>query len=169
MCARTKAIFAVMTAIESEVTKTETDDQGSQTLIVTTNPPVTATASLTETASSTGTEAEQTTSPASEEGSKAPIGAIVGGVVGGVALIALVAFGLWFIRFQKRKAASSKPQPDPQSPFGHPSMMQQAAYEHPYPGSQGTPTPMYHRLPADDSDRSKPKTPPVVELPNNSV
>ena len=39
-------------------------------------------------------------------GSDTPVGAIVGGVIGGVALILLIAFGIWFIRFQKRKAAA---------------------------------------------------------------
>jgi flagellar biogenesis protein FliO len=35
------------------------------------------------------------------------VGAIVGGVVGGVALLALIAFGIWFVRFQKHKEARS--------------------------------------------------------------
>ncbi|KAJ4142516.1 hypothetical protein NW754_009958 [Fusarium falciforme] len=148
-----------MMTIESEVTQTKTNDDGSPTVIMTTLPPVTATVSVTG----------QPASGNSDGGSETPVGAIVGGVVGGVALIALIAFGLWFIRFQKRKAAAKSAKYNAQSPFGHPSMMQQAMYEHPYPGNQGNPTPTYHQLSADDSDRPKPKTPPPVELPNSSV
>ncbi|KAL6363774.1 hypothetical protein LRP88_03196 [Fusarium phalaenopsidis] len=151
--------ISVMMTIESEVTQTKTNEEGSPTVVVTTLPPVTATVSVTG----------QPISGNSDGGSETPVGAIVGGVVGGVALIALIAFGLWFIRFQKRKAAADSAKYNAQSPFGHPSMMQQAMYEHPYPGNQGNPTPIYHQLPADDSDRPKPKTPPPVELPNTSV
>ncbi|KAM6528029.1 hypothetical protein FALCPG4_009058 [Fusarium falciforme] len=150
--------ISVMMTIESEVTQTKTNDDGSPTVIMTTLPPVTATVSVTG----------QPASGNSDGGSETPVGAIVGGVVGGVALIALIAFGLWFIRFQKRKAAAESAKYNAQSPFGHPSMMQQAMYEHPYAGNQGNPTLTYHQLPADNSDRPKPKTPPPVELPNNS-
>ncbi|KAJ4309326.1 hypothetical protein N0V84_011566 [Fusarium piperis] len=147
--------------IESEITQTKTNEDGSPTVIVTTLPPVTATISV------TGSEAEQTASGDSDGGSETPVGAIVGGVVGGVALIALMAFGLWFIRFQKRKAAADNARPNLQSPLGHPSMMQQAMYEHPHSGNQGSPAPIY-QLPDGNSDRPKPASPPV-ELPNNSV
>ncbi|RSL61692.1 hypothetical protein CEP51_013588 [Fusarium floridanum] len=157
--------ISVMMTIESEVTQTKTNDEGSPTVVVTTLPPVTATVSVTR----SGAGAEQTGSENSDGGSETPIGAIVGGVVGGVALIALIAFGLWFIRFQKRKAAADNAKYNAQSPYGHPSTMQQAMYEHPYPGNQGNQAPIYHQLPADESDRPKPKTPPPVELPNNSV
>lgn len=39
-------------------------------------------------------------------GSSTPVGAIVGGVIGGVALIVGIAFAVWFIRFQKKKQAN---------------------------------------------------------------
>ncbi|RTE83210.1 hypothetical protein BHE90_002194 [Fusarium euwallaceae] len=157
--------ISVMMTIESEVTQTKTNDEGSPTVVVTTLPPVTATVSVTR----SGAGAEQTGSENSDGGSETPIGAIVGGVVGGVALIALIAFGLWFIRFQKRKAAADNAKYNAQSPYGYPSTMQQAMYGEPYTGNQGNQAPIYHQLPADESDRPKPKTPPPVELPNNSV
>ncbi|KAM5353668.1 hypothetical protein ACJ41O_000318 [Fusarium nematophilum] len=40
-------------------------------------------------------------------GPEAPFGAIVGGVIGGVALMAFVAFALWHVRFQRRRAAAA--------------------------------------------------------------
>ncbi|KXJ96296.1 hypothetical protein Micbo1qcDRAFT_170142 [Microdochium bolleyi] len=45
-------------------------------------------------------------------GNSTPIGPIVGGVVGGVALIALIAFGIWFMksREKKKKAAAAESQ-----------------------------------------------------------
>jgi hypothetical protein len=64
-----------------------------------------------------------------EESHDTNVGAIVGGVVGGLALIAFVAFGVWFIRFQKRKEArrakevhpyvglTGNDKPGPQQPY----------------------------------------------------
>ncbi|KAM0420636.1 hypothetical protein ACHAPT_011552 [Fusarium lateritium] len=166
-CGRAPAVYAIKETIEREVTETETDDQGSLTIHVTTLPPVTVTV---------GSEAEQTgrqpSSGHSVGGSEPPIGAIVGGVVGGVALIALVAFGLWFIRFQKRKAAAAaaaNAQPNVQSPPGYlsmafPNTMQPVMYE--YPASQRN-TPVET---LGDSGLPKPaSSPPAAELPNNSV
>jgi len=40
-------------------------------------------------------------------GSSTPIGAIVGGVVGGVAVIALIAFGIWFMKSRQKKKANT--------------------------------------------------------------
>ncbi|KAH7039830.1 uncharacterized protein B0I36DRAFT_378938 [Microdochium trichocladiopsis] len=63
----------------------------------------TSTISTPATSSSTST----TPVPAPSQGSSTPIGAIVGGVVGGVALIALIAFGIWFMKSRQKKAASA--------------------------------------------------------------
>ncbi|KAI6780809.1 uncharacterized protein J7T54_001117 [Emericellopsis cladophorae] len=50
-------------------------------------------------------ETSQTETP--DDGGSPPIGAIVGGTIGGVALILLVAFAIWFIRFQRGRSADS--------------------------------------------------------------
>ncbi|KAF7551830.1 hypothetical protein G7Z17_g4767 [Cylindrodendrum hubeiense] len=44
----------------------------------------------------------------SDSGSNTPVGAIVGGVIAGLALIAFLGFGFWFVRFQKRKAIAER-------------------------------------------------------------
>ena len=71
-------------------------------------------------------------------GGGAPVGAIVGGVIGGVALLVAIGFAIWFIRFQKKKAAN-KPSAAGMEPYrydqssayagaaGHP---QQGAYDY---------------------------------------
>ncbi|KAF4456838.1 hypothetical protein FALBO_15328 [Fusarium albosuccineum] len=90
-------------------------------------------------------------------GSKTPIGPIVGGVVGGVALIAILAFGFWFIRRRTKKtppaastaggdtphysAASPMSQPPPmmyQTPPPQQPMQQEYGQ---YPPYQGSPVP----------------------------
>lgn len=78
-------------------------------------------------------------------GGGAPVGAIVGGVIGGVALIVAIGFAIWFIRFQKKKAAN-KPSAAGMEPYrydqsaayagagGHP---QQGAYDYSQGGYNG--------------------------------
>lgn len=89
-------------------TSTATVDDGPTTVYVTTvHSP------------STTSGVDQGTTPGDSEGSTSgggsgggrntkALGAIVGGSIGGVALLLLVAFGIWFIRFQKRKATAAK-------------------------------------------------------------
>lgn len=57
--------------------------------------------------SGTGGGSFQTEESDSDSGSHTPVGAIVGGVIAGLALIAFLGFGFWFVRFQKRNAAAS--------------------------------------------------------------
>ncbi|KAM5362310.1 hypothetical protein ACJZ2D_012591 [Fusarium nematophilum] len=60
---------------------------------------------------STGLSASPATSdPNSSLSPKTPVGAIFGGVIGGVALILLAAFALWYIRSQKQKAKAAEGQ-----------------------------------------------------------
>ena len=46
-------------------------------------------------------------------GSETPVGAIVGGTIGGVALIALVGLALWFLRIYKRKQEVNEEKVEP--------------------------------------------------------
>ncbi|GKT49958.1 uncharacterized protein ColSpa_10139 [Colletotrichum spaethianum] len=64
------------------------------------------------------------------EKSSTPIGAIVGGVVGGLALIALVALGIWFL-IRKKK----------QTPKGQNPAMSQPQMNYAQPPQQGSPPP----------------------------
>lgn len=66
-----------------------------------------------------------------------PVGAIVGGVIGGVALILLIAFGIWFIRFQRRKtpdrnaSAEAYRHTDMMSGYASPPQQQPPIYGYP--------------------------------------
>lgn len=72
---------------------------------------------FTQKSSSSATGSSTVTSPTSpatstpavapSQGSSTPIGAIVGGAVGGVALIALIAFGVWFMKSRNKKKAAA--------------------------------------------------------------
>ncbi|KPM34031.1 hypothetical protein AK830_g12543 [Neonectria ditissima] len=74
---------------------------------VTSRVDVKTTLSTYATGSGSGKNAIQTKDGDSDDGgSSTPVGAIVGGVVGGLALIVFLGFGFWFIRFQKNKAAA---------------------------------------------------------------
>ncbi|KAK7429335.1 hypothetical protein QQZ08_004147 [Neonectria magnoliae] len=76
---------------------------------ITTQVDVRTTLSTYATGSGTGRNAIQTEEGDSDDsGSDTPVGAIVGGVVGGLALIVFLGFGVWFIRFQKKKAAKAE-------------------------------------------------------------
>ncbi|KAG9251210.1 uncharacterized protein F5Z01DRAFT_299656 [Emericellopsis atlantica] len=67
-------------------------------------------------------------------GGSTPIGAIVGGTIGGVALLLLIAFAIWFIRFQKKKSAGSAAESTPgMEPY------RQSEYAGDQPGYAGSP------------------------------
>ncbi|OLN92211.1 hypothetical protein CCHL11_01597 [Colletotrichum chlorophyti] len=72
--------------------------------------------------------------PDNDEGSSTPVGAIVGGVIGGIAVIALVAFGVWFLLRKKKAAPSGQPltthQPMAMNPGPQGSPSQYAATTH---------------------------------------
>lgn len=100
----------------------------------------------------TGSSPEATGSSDSDGGSNTPVGAIVGGVIGGVALIALVAFGFWFMRWYKRRAlgaagtdaaagaAPHETYPMTQAgPMGYPSTYDGASTYHDHPSQSGSP------------------------------
>ncbi|KAM5362309.1 hypothetical protein ACJZ2D_012590 [Fusarium nematophilum] len=83
-------------------------------------------------------------------GPETPVGAIVGGVIGGLALIVLAAFVLWYIRFQKRKAAGASIQDQVQPTVsGHDSMAFQPQMR-----------------PVASGDRYYPGPPPTEDFPN---
>jgi cytoskeletal protein RodZ len=65
--------------------------------------------------------------------SETNVGAIVGGVLGGIALIALIGFGIWFIRFQKRKGAK-----EPEEAHPYVGLTEQSPANQPYPGTEYT-------------------------------
>ncbi|KAH8890033.1 hypothetical protein GQ53DRAFT_179664 [Thozetella sp. PMI_491] len=108
----------------------------SSTPTTTTQPPTTTSSSSTSTSfSSTSTSTTPSPTPAPDSGSSTPVGAIAGGVVGGVAVLALVAFGIWWImrKSKKDKAANAPPAPAP-APAPGPAPM--GAYS-PAPGYDG--------------------------------
>ncbi|KAJ0304206.1 hypothetical protein COL5a_005340 [Colletotrichum fioriniae] len=76
--------------------------------------------------------------------SSTPVGAIVGGVIGGIAVLALIGFGIFFILRKKKK--TQQPQPGPGSQ-GQPPMMSQQQQQHQpppmgyAPAPQGSPAP----------------------------
>lgn len=57
-------------------------------------------------ANATSTNANATTTPAPSSGSSTNVGAIAGGVVGGVVFIAILAILVWFLRRRKRRNAT---------------------------------------------------------------
>lgn len=67
-------------------------------------------------------------------GSSTPIGAIVGGVVGGVAVLALIGVALWWF-LRKKKGNKQQPQPQPQAQEVYPPMEQKG--QHPYDPNGG--------------------------------
>lgn len=82
--------------------KEESTTSSSATSTATESSSATSTGSATSTPTSEGSKTDNTSS--SNEGSKTPIGAIVGGVVGGIAALALIAVAaLLFMRNRKHK------------------------------------------------------------------
>ena len=72
---------------------------------------VTQVSSSSSTSSTTSSASTTTTSSSGGggSGSSTPTGAIVGGVVGGVAVISLVGFGIWFLRRRQKKKNTAPP------------------------------------------------------------
>ncbi|GJC82534.1 hypothetical protein ColLi_05372 [Colletotrichum liriopes] len=97
-------------------------------------PQVASTTSVSST-TTISTDEETSTLPAPvppiNDKSSTPIGAIVGGVVGGVAVIALIGLGIWFL-IRKKKQNPQGQQPPPMS---QPHM----SYAQPPPPPQGSP------------------------------
>ncbi|KAG5791497.1 hypothetical protein H9Q69_009438 [Fusarium xylarioides] len=60
----------------------------------------------------------KTAKPSPEQGNPPPVGAIVGGVIGGVALIAILGLAFWFLRNKKpqNKEVTTAPAPAPGIP-----------------------------------------------------
>ncbi|KAM0426551.1 hypothetical protein ACHAPT_008243 [Fusarium lateritium] len=81
------------------------------------------------------------TGDSDDGGSSTPVGAIVGGVVGGVALIAILGLAIWFIRRNKQKkaAAAAGPPAPPPGTFPQQQQPQQMAYQ-----QQGVPPPVVY-------------------------
>ncbi|KAF5024401.1 hypothetical protein F66182_3487 [Fusarium sp. NRRL 66182] len=89
-------------------------------------------------------------SPEPENTSEPPVGAIVGGVLGGLALIAAIGFGLWFIRYKARK--------NPQGPSSGPMMGYQPQHQ-PQPQFQPEPVPYYQQQPVMQGNSPQIDTP----------
>ncbi|KFA74053.1 hypothetical protein S40288_05147 [Stachybotrys chartarum IBT 40288] len=103
-------------------------------------------------------------------GSEAPVGAIVGGVLGGLALILLAVFGWWFMRHYKKKQAAQLAASPGQGPEPQVAQYGQDPYAYqPAPGSHGyyAPHQQAHQqgwgypLPAEP----KPPQVPIAEMP----
>ncbi|KAF4967708.1 hypothetical protein FSARC_4768 [Fusarium sarcochroum] len=119
-----------------------------------------------------GTRQTVTASPDTVDSSQVPVGAIVGGVLGGLALIALVGFGIWFIRHKKRQsvdnpntAPSMEHQPQPvafhqQQPIAGDNPPNKSQYSQ---LSVSTPVPVEAKSP---SSSPHPTSQPMAELPN---
>lgn len=89
--------------------------------------------------SETGTPT-QTDSP-----SPTPVGPIVGGVIGGVAVIALIGFGIWFILRRKRNQPPAPPVQPQQPPMEYqpqPQYQQTPIYNPAYAAVSQSPPPM---------------------------
>ncbi|KAF5005239.1 hypothetical protein FDECE_8297 [Fusarium decemcellulare] len=87
---------------------TSTDEHQLPTINVSNLLPVTQTVLITESQSQSQAAATETNEYKHVSGP--PVGAIVGGVVGGFALLTIVAFGIWYARFLSRKAAADNAQ-----------------------------------------------------------
>ncbi|KAH6880090.1 hypothetical protein B0T10DRAFT_147576 [Thelonectria olida] len=111
----TKPNFETTSTTESETTETAESESSLTEASLTT-------LSTHSTSTSTGGDSvAQTDEPSDKGGSDTPIGPIVGGVVGGVALIALVVLAIWLIRRKKttppataQNHAATMPPPPPQ-------------------------------------------------------
>jgi hypothetical protein len=104
-----------------------------------------------------------------DKGEAAPVGAIVGGVIGGVALLAAVGFGFWFMRRWKKNhgdaPAVTPATTQPTVYTGSPGTTAGGAYYAPVP--QGYPPQGY---PVQHYDPSKPYIPnEPVEAPSESA
>ncbi|KAH8898769.1 hypothetical protein GQ53DRAFT_836820 [Thozetella sp. PMI_491] len=116
---------------EAQDTATSTDSSSSASS--TANPPTT-----TSDGSGAASTSSTTSTPnaSSSSGSSTPVGAIVGGVIGGVALLALLGFLGWFIYHRTHRQAYAPP-PAVQSPGPDGYFPTTTGSPSPYPG--GTP------------------------------
>ncbi|KAI9155034.1 hypothetical protein HJFPF1_07597 [Paramyrothecium foliicola] len=126
---------------------------------------------------SAGDNAEATQSGSTDEGgSSAPVGAIVGGVLGGLALIAIIGFGLWFVRFQKRKEAKkngdtppygdSFPPPDDSSINNLHAGAKYAESNYVAMSDYSSPSPSVP--PKDNVPPGSHRSPPIAEAPDDN-
>lgn len=107
--------------------------------------------SSTTTPSHTGSAAASHTPAPS--GSSTPVGAIVGGVVGGVAVLALIAFGVFFIIRRNKKPDPPSPPPAPETAQQHPP----SPFPNPSPGPANlSPSPGPANLSPSPTPGSKP-------------
>ncbi|KAF5677479.1 hypothetical protein FCIRC_6751 [Fusarium circinatum] len=85
-----------------------------------------------------GITVTKTAEPSPEKGNPTPVGAIVGGVIGGVALIAILGLAFWFLRSKKRQNKEVTPAPAPAPGFPPQQYQQQMVYQ------QDVPSPVIH-------------------------
>ncbi|CAI4218716.1 unnamed protein product [Parascedosporium putredinis] len=130
----------------------------------------TSTTSETSTSSRTSTSPGPTTTTSEPSGGGAPVGAIVGGVIGGLAVLALFAVGLFFIlRRLKQKGnnnvpptgppmmAAAIPPPGPQAP-PHQPYTPDPMKPQMYAGAPSSVPSMYGPQPEDPTDRLEAST-----------
>ncbi|EAQ86595.1 predicted protein [Chaetomium globosum CBS 148.51] len=99
-------------------TTSETSEATTEEPASTTPPPTAATTVDSDRSSATTASTE----PVASDAPSAPIGAIVGGVLGGIALIALAIFGAIFLRQHKKKSAAMAELPPPQPFMAQPTL-----------------------------------------------
>ncbi|KAK4448912.1 hypothetical protein QBC34DRAFT_100802 [Podospora aff. communis PSN243] len=92
--------------------------------------------------------------PASTSESSLPVGAIVGGAVGGLAVICLLIFGLFYVYHHKKKHRGDQPIPQHDLGYGPPADFRGSMVKEPYYGSP-LPSPQFqrHELPVESGDR----------------
>ncbi|KAK6078003.1 hypothetical protein SCUP234_06377 [Seiridium cupressi] len=167
----------------SEVVITLTSD-GITTKTSSNSGSTTKSGSITSSAAGSSSSSGSNSGGSGGGGSSTNIGAIVGGVVGGVAVLALVAFGIWFMvrRSKKNKTAataSAAPAAYPQmqqspppgapspGPMGGAAAGHQSVYNPQYPQQPGQqyPSPQSYQSPQDGAyfhSQEKPAEPYVV-------
>ncbi|SCV58391.1 uncharacterized protein FFB14_15628 [Fusarium fujikuroi] len=105
------------------------------TVIKVTTGSTTGEQTLTSIDTTKGAIVTKTAEPSPEPGNPTPVGAIVGGVIGGVALIAILGLAFWFLRSKKTQNNEIATAPAPAPATGVPSQQyqQQMSYQQDVP------------------------------------
>ncbi|KAJ4035135.1 hypothetical protein NW756_006879 [Fusarium oxysporum] len=105
------------------------------TVIPVTTGSTTGEQTLTSIDTTRGVIVTETAEPSPRAGNPAPVGAIIGGVVGGVALIAILGLAFWFLRSKKpqNKEVATAPAPAPAPIFPPQQHQQQMGYQQDMP------------------------------------
>ncbi|KAL2141448.1 hypothetical protein VTI28DRAFT_2407 [Corynascus sepedonium] len=116
----------------SSTSKSSTRSTSKSSSVITTSSTVPPVTSSTTDASRAGA-ATSSSPPEATTAPSTPVGAIVGGVLGGIALIALVIFGAIFLRQHKKKTMAMAEMPPAQPLMGEPTLPNTGPPPAPYP------------------------------------